>query len=119
MGLDGLVRFAKETGFNHWLLFLCPPLVAWFTHRRLVRREYVILWVLVVACCAPLVALASVRKFLPAGRGWSSGILTLQVPASLFATVLLMHLEIFARHLAIRAFAVIAGMVLLVPTVIF
>jgi hypothetical protein len=119
MGFEALVRFARETGFNHWLLFLYPPLVAWFAHRRIVRREYVILWVVVVACCAPLVALASVRQHLPAGRGWPSGIMTLQVPASLFATALLMHLEVFARHLAIQALAVFAGVILLVPTVLF
>jgi hypothetical protein len=90
--------------------------MTWFAHRRLVRREFLALWAVVVLFCLPFVLLAVRQPSLPTATDWGSGIETLQIPISLLATALLSHLEMVWRLPGPWVVSVLVGEFLLTPT---
>jgi len=98
-----------------YILIAVPPLIAWWTRKCSVKKEYLLLAVSIIIICAALAVLAFYEEFIftrYAGSSAATGIWTLQIPLSVFATAVLAAIPVTWIRLCV-VLSVIVGEVLL------
>lgn len=97
----------------HYIMFLIPILTVWWTHRRGARKEYGILAASVLIVCLALLVYSRFERM--TRTGYHIGILTAQMPFSVFVAASLAAIPI--KWKLVRNFvAVLVGEILLLDT---
>ncbi len=112
------VLAAHDLYFHPLAIASLPILWTWFVCRRILRREYVILWASLAVCCGLLVLLSTRHDLVVTEVGHPGGaIQTLQLPVSLLATTVFALL--LWRRPVLLFVPPLVGWLLLIPTLVF
>jgi len=107
------------TTIPRYILAIIPVATFWYAHSCIKKRNYKLLWIVLLALCVPLFTLAYFKPMLSTWYGGpkaATGIFTIQIPLSMIATalILLLKSEKIAIRIIIYAFAIVVGEVLLI-----